>query len=85
MFLVGCATRPTEIVTVVQKIEVPIAVRCDYPYVEPPTMYFDRATKQTSSFDAIKLLAAENKSLEIYAKNLKAALVGCAKDPSEIK
>lgn len=85
LLLAGCASAPPRVVTVVQKVEVPISVRCEYPYIEPPILYFSKATKKTTTFRAVQLLAAENKSLDIYSKKLAAALIGCSKDPSGTK
>jgi len=78
--LVGCATdTPPGINTVIQKVEVPIAVPCKAEVPIKPTLNFDKLTTEQDVFDKTKAALADRKLQLGYETELLAALNSCIK------
>jgi len=78
--LVGCATdTPPGINTVIQKVEVPIAVPCKVELPVKPTLNFDKLTTEQDIFDKTKAALADRKLQLGYETELLAALTSCIK------
>ena len=78
--LVGCATdTPPGINTVIQKVEVPIAVPCKVELPVKPTLNFDKLTTEQDIFDKTKAALADRKLQLGYETELLAALNSCIK------
>lgn len=80
LVLAGCATdNPPGINTVIQKVEVPIAVPCKVEIPTKPTFNFDKLTPEQDIFDKTKATLADRKLQLGYETELLAALNSCIK------
>lgn len=78
--LVGCATdTPPGINTVIQKVEIPIAVPCKVEIPVKPTLNFNNLTPEQDIFDKTKAALADRKLQLGYETELLAALNSCIK------
>ena len=78
--LADCATdTPPGINTVIQKVEVPIAVPCKVELPVKPTLNFDKLTTEQDIFDKTKAALADRKLQLGYETELLAALNSCIK------
>jgi hypothetical protein len=78
--LVGCATdTPPGINTVIQKVEIPIAVPCKAEVPAKPDFNFDKLTVDQDVFDKSKAVLADRKLHIGYETELLAALNSCIK------
>lgn len=73
----ACTTTPS-----VQKVEVPVVVRCRSTPVTKPVMPFDtQAKKEMSIYDKVKLLVAQDYRHKAYEAQLEAAVAECSNQP----
>jgi PBP1b-binding outer membrane lipoprotein LpoB len=80
LFLVGCAsTKEPAINTVIQKVEVPIAVPCKANIPVKPDFNFDKLTPEQDVFEKTKALLADRKLHLGYEGELLTSLVACTK------
>ena len=79
LFLVGCATDGPVIQTVIQKVEIPIAVPCKAIIPTKPEFSFDKLSEDQDVFDKTKSLLADRKLHLGYENELSAALDSCVK------
>ena len=80
LFLAGCATdTPPGINTVIQRVEVPIAVPCKAEVPTKPDFNFDKLTPEQNVFDKTKAALADRKLHLGYETELLAALNSCIK------
>lgn len=78
--LAGCATStPPGINTVIQKVEVPIAVPCKVDIPVRPDFNFNKLTTQQDLFDKTKAVLADRRLHLGYETELLAALNSCIK------
>jgi PBP1b-binding outer membrane lipoprotein LpoB len=78
LFLAGCATdTPPGINTVIQKVEVPIAVPCKAEVPVKPAFNFDKLAPEQDIFDKSKAALADRKLHIGYETELLAALKSC--------
>lgn len=78
--LVGCATdTPPGINTVIQRVEIPIAVPCKAEVPIKPALNFDKLTIEQDIFDKTKAALADRKIQLGYETELLAALNSCIK------
>jgi PBP1b-binding outer membrane lipoprotein LpoB len=78
LFLAGCATdTPPGINTVIQKVEVPIAVPCKAEVPVKPDFNFDKLAPEQDIFDKSKAALADRKLHIGYETELLAALKSC--------
>lgn len=78
--IAGCATdTPPGINTVIQRVEVPIAVPCKAEIPVKPTFNFDKLTVEQDIFDKSKAALADRKLHLGYETELLAALNSCIK------
>ena len=77
--LSGCATTEPVINTVIQKVEVPVAVPCKVTVPAKPDYNFDKVTVDQDVFDKTKALLADRKLSQGYEGELIAALNTCIK------
>jgi len=78
--LAGCATTtPPGINTVIQRVEVPIAVPCKAEVPTKPDFNFDKLTPEQNVFDKTKAALADRKLHLGYETELLAALNSCIK------
>ena len=78
--LAGCATtREPTINTVIQKVDVPIAVLCKAEIPAKPTYNFGKLSIEADIFDKIKAMLADRKLSQGYELELEAALNSCVK------
>ena len=78
--VVGCATtQPPVIKTVIQKVEVPIAVPCKVTIPNKPDYNFEKLTVDQDIFEKTKALLADRKLSQGYETDLDAALNSCVK------
>lgn len=77
----GCATMTPEpvIKTVIQRVEVPVAVPCKATVPAAPDLNFSKALQSQSIFDKTKSLLADRKLQLGYEVELLAALNSCIK------
>ena len=76
--LAGCATTtPPGINTVIQRVEVPIAVPCKAEVPAKPAFNFDKLTPEQDVFDKTKAALADRKLHLGYETELLAALNSC--------
>lgn len=77
---VGCATtEPSGINTVIQRVEIPIAVPCKAEVPVRPAFNFDKLTTEQDVFDKTKAVLADIKLHLGYEVELLAALNSCIK------
>jgi uncharacterized protein YcfL len=80
LFLVGCAsTKEPAINTVIQKVEVPIAVPCKAIIPVKPDFNFDKLTLEQDVFEKTRALLADRKLHLGYEGELLTSLVACTK------
>jgi hypothetical protein len=80
VFLAGCeTTKPPGINTVIQRVEVPIAVPCKAEIPVKPSFNFDKLTVEQDVFDKSKTVLADRKLHIGYEIELLAALNSCIK------
>jgi len=73
-----------EIVIIEKKIPVP--VKCDAPAINTPTEYpFDRAKKEMTTFEKLRLAISELEIYRGYTKELEAVKNKCTADPATTK
>ena len=80
--LVGCATTKEPVITtIVQKVEVPIAVPCKVEI--PPTRdwNFNKITAEMDIFEKVQALLADRRLHLGYEAELKASLGTCTAEP----
>lgn len=76
--LVGCAhDTPPGINTVIQRVEIPIAVPCKAEIPVRPNFNFDKLTTEQDIFDKTKATLADRKLHHGYETELLAALKSC--------
>lgn len=79
ILLSGCATTEPAINTVIQTVEVPVAVPCKAIVPTKPDFNFDKLTIEQDVFDKTKALLADRKLHLGYEGELLAALNSCIK------
>jgi hypothetical protein len=79
ILLSACATTDPVINTVVQKVEVPIAVPCEAEVPVRPDFNFDKLTPEQDVFEKTRALLADRKLHLGYETELLAALNSCIK------
>lgn len=79
VLLGGCATTEPAINTVIQTVEVPIAVPCKASVPLKPDFNFDKLSTDHDVFDKTKALLADRKLHMGYEGELLAALTSCIK------
>ena len=79
VLLSACATTEPVINTVVQKVEVPIAVPCEVEVPVRPDFNFDKLTPEQDVFEKTRALLADRKLHLGYETELLAALNSCIK------
>lgn len=77
--LVGCGTTKPVINTVIQKVEIPIAVPCKATVPAKPDFNFDKLTVEQNIFDKTKADLADRKLHLAYQAELLVQLEGCIK------
>jgi len=77
--LSACATDKPVIQTVVQKVEVPVAVPCKATVPQKPDFNFDKLTVEQDIFDKTKAILADRKLHLGYEDEVLAALNSCIK------
>ena len=78
LMLSACASNPV-ISTVVQKVEVPVAIPCKAQVPTKPEFSFDSLSEDKDIFEKIKALLADRKLHLGYETELSAALDSCVK------
>ncbi len=79
ILLSGCATTEPVINTVIQTVEVPVAVPCKAVVPVKPDFNFDKLNVDQDVFDKTKALLADRKLHLGYEGELLAALTSCIK------
>jgi len=80
VLLAGCATNtPPGINTVIQRVEIPIAVPCKAEVPAKPDFNFDKLAPDQDVFDKTKAVLADRKLHIGYETELLAALNSCIK------
>ena len=79
LMLGACATDGPVIQTVIQKVEIPIAVPCKATVPAKPDFNFDKLTEDQDLFDKTKATLADRKLHLGYESELLAALNSCIK------
>ena len=79
ILLSGCATTEPVSNTVIQRVEVPIAVPCKAVVPLKPDFNFDKLTIDQDVFDKTKAVLADRKLHLGYEGELLAALTSCIK------
>lgn len=79
LLLVGCATTQPTIQTVIQKVEVPIAVKCNATIPDRPLFNFDNLNIEDDIFTQSRALLADRQLYIAYEGELLAALNSCVK------
>lgn len=78
VLLAGCATTtPPGINTVIQTVEIPVAVPCKAEVPVKPEFNFDKSTPEQDIFDKTKASLADRKLHLGYETELLAALKSC--------
>jgi hypothetical protein len=77
IFLSGCATKEPTINTVIQKVEIPIAVPCKVETPVRPEFNFDKLSVDQDLFEKTRALLADIKLHIAYETELRAALKSC--------
>lgn len=79
-FLTACATTKVPVIdTVIQKVEIPIAVPCKTKIPQSPTFSFGVLTEENTIFDKSKATLADRHLYEAYVAELIVALNSCIK------
>lgn len=79
LIFAGCATDGGVVKTVIQKVEIPIAVPCKVKVPSKPDFNFDKLTEQQDIDEKTKSLLADRKLHLGYEEDLSAALGACVK------
>ena len=80
ILIAGCATTEKPVITtVIQKVEVPIAVPCKVEIPAKPAFNFNELKEEQDIFDKVKALLADLKLHAGYEEELNAALNSCVK------
>jgi hypothetical protein len=80
LFVAGCATTEKPVITtVIQRVEIPIAVPCKAEVPTRPDFNFDKLTEQQDIFEKVKAMLADLKLHLGYEEELSAALNSCVK------
>lgn len=84
--LSGCAWLcPKQDPIIIEK-KVPVPVKCDAPAVNTPTEYpFDKAKKEMTNFEKLRLALAELEIYRGYTKELEAVKNKCTADHTTTK
>lgn len=77
LLLAGCATTPPVINTVIQRVEIPIAVPCNAVIPPRPAMNFEKLVIEDDLFTKTKSVLADRQLYEGYSAELLAALKSC--------
>jgi hypothetical protein len=77
--LVGCATTDPVINTVIQRVEVPIAVPCKATVPTKPAFNFDKVTVDQDIYKKTQAILADRKLHQGYEGELEVALNSCIK------
>lgn len=77
LFLSACAFDKPVIQTVVQKVEIPIAVPCKADIPDTPIFFFDSLTVDKDIFEKNKVLLADRELYKAYSAALLTALKSC--------
>jgi len=77
--LIGCATTEPVINTVIQRVEVPIAVPCKAVVPTRPEYNFDKITVDQDIYKKTQAILADRKLRQGYEVELEAALNSCIK------
>ena len=77
LVLTGCATNNTLPTTIVQKVDVPVAMPCAQTVPVTPTYCFPTLTTQIDIFDKVKCLLSDRKLDLAYQTELLAKLNAC--------
>lgn len=75
--LSACAFDKPVIQTVVQKVEIPIAVPCKADIPDTPIFFFDSLTVDKDIFEKNKVLLADRELYKAYSAALLTALKSC--------
>jgi hypothetical protein len=79
LFLAGCATDAPLINTVIQRVEVPVAMPCKATVPTKPEFSFDKLSEDQDVFEKTKATLADRKLHLGYEEELLAALNSCIK------
>lgn len=85
VILAGCAHDGPVINTLIQKVEIPIAVPCGVDEPAIPVFNFDNLTVDDPLFDKTKALLADRKLHIAYEAELLAALKACKQPAEQVK
>lgn len=77
--LIGCATTEPVINTVIQKVEVPVAMPCRAVVPPKPEYNFDKITSDQDIYKKTQAILADRKLRQGYEIELEAALNSCVK------
>lgn len=79
LLLAACQTPQPGIKTVIQKVEVPVAVPCKEAIPLTPAFNFDKLVPSTDIYGQVQSLAADRLLHLGYEEELLAALTACVK------
>lgn len=79
LFLAGCATDAPLINTVIQRVEIPVAIPCKATVPTKPDFNFDKLTEDQDVFEKTKATLADRKLHLGYEEELLAAMNSCIK------
>jgi len=79
LLLAACQTQQPGIKTVIQKVEIPVAVACKEPIPLTPAFNFDKLVPSTDIYGQVQALAADRLLHQGYEEELLAALTACVK------
>lgn len=79
LLLAACQTPQPGIKTVIQKVEVPVAVPCKEVIPLEPAFYFDKLVPNTDIYGQAQALSADRLLHKGYEEELLAALTACVK------
>jgi len=77
LLLAACQTPQPGINTVIQKVEVPVAVPCKEAIPPAPAFNFDKLVPSTDIFGQVQALTADRLLHQGYEEKLSAALTAC--------
>ena len=75
--LVGSLLSGCALLNGVTKVEVPVAVACNPPHIDPPARPIDTLTPEANEFEFVRALWATIETLEGYTQHLEAAVDAC--------
>jgi hypothetical protein len=79
LFMSACQTTPPGIKTVIQKVEIPVAVPCKEVIPLKPSFYFDKLVPSNDIYGQAQALSADRLLHKGYEEELLAALTACVK------